>query len=169
MLPLLRSLTAAVLALLAANVLAAERQLILVRSRAEVARAFSPGAKLRVVNLWATWCVPCVAEMPDLQAIDDAFTSKQVEIIGVSLDDAIPGKREERQALVRKFLDKKKINFKIAYFVGNTARLADEYHYDAEIPITLVYDRSGRELLRHQGVLDRTEFASKLRALLKKN
>lgn len=155
--------------LLAGNALGADRRLILVRNRAEVAQAFSPEAKLRVVNLWATWCVPCVAEMPDLQAIDDSFTSGQVEIIGVSLDDAIPGKRAERQALVRRFLDQKKINFKIAYFVGNTAKLADEYNYDAEIPITLVFDRSGKELLRHQGVLNRTDFASKLRALLKKD
>ena len=154
---------------LAGNALGADRRLILVRNRAEVAQAFSTEAKLRVVNLWATWCVPCVAEMPDLQAIDDSFTSGQVEIIGVSLDDAIPGKRGERQALVRKFLEKKKINFKIAYFVGNTAKLADEYNYDAEIPITLVYDKSGKELLRHQGILNRTEFASKLSALLKKD
>lgn len=165
----MRLLTLVFLVLSTTAASAAERDLVLVRNRAEVQSAFSPETKLRVVNLWATWCVPCVAEMPDLQAIDQDFRDRDVEIIGVSLDDAIPGKREDRQALVRRFLEKKKINFKIAYYVGNTARLADEYDYDAEIPITLVFDKSGKELLRHQGVINRDEFSGRLRALLKTN
>lgn len=139
-----------------------------VRNRSEIQKAFSPSAKLRVVNLWATWCVPCVAEMPDLQAIDEKFADRDVQIIGVSLDDAIPGEREDRKNLVRKFLTKSGVRFKILYYLGNTNKLADEYDYNAEIPITFVFDASDRELMRHQGVIDPAKFTSDLQSLLRK-
>jgi thiol-disulfide isomerase/thioredoxin len=139
-----------------------------VRNRSEIQKSFSSSAKLRVVNLWATWCVPCVAEMPDLQAIDEKFADRDVQIIGVSLDDAIPGEREDRKNLVRKFLTKSGVRFKILYYLGNTNKLADEYDYNAEIPITFVFDASGRELMRHQGVIDPAKFTSDLQSLLRK-
>src|SRR5215212_6561416 len=60
----------------------------------QIATAFPAAAKLRVLNVWATWCVPCVAEMPDLRTIDDTFGS-EVAITGVSLDDMIPGTKRE--------------------------------------------------------------------------
>jgi len=42
-----------------------------------------------VINVWATWCVPCVAEMPDLRAMAGSFGA-DVALAGVSLDDMIP-------------------------------------------------------------------------------
>ena len=147
---------------------AATEDLVEVRTREEIVRAFSPDSELRVVNLWATWCVPCVAEMSDLQSVADSFKPADVELIGVSLDDAIPGRREDRKALVRRFLAKRNIRFKIAYFIGSTAKIADLFDFNAEIPITFVFDRSGKELMRHQGVINRDEFTQQLRALLRK-
>jgi thiol-disulfide isomerase/thioredoxin len=67
------------------------------RSGDEVLRAFRADARIRVVNIWATWCVPCVAEMPQLEAISSSMRRDGVEFIGVSLDDAIPGDRAERK------------------------------------------------------------------------
>lgn len=45
--------------------------------------------KLLVVNFWATWCPPCVEEMPDLQRMRDAYHARGVEIIGIGIDSAI--------------------------------------------------------------------------------
>jgi thiol-disulfide isomerase/thioredoxin len=42
--------------------------------------------KLTVLNVWATWCPPCVAELPELQKISEAYKDKGVEIIGVLQD-----------------------------------------------------------------------------------
>ena len=39
-----------------------------------------------VLNFWATWCKPCIQEIPDLVKIRDRFDPAQVEVIGVSLD-----------------------------------------------------------------------------------
>ena len=41
-----------------------------------------------VVNFWATWCPPCVEEMPDLQQVRDEFRAKGVEVIGLGIDSA---------------------------------------------------------------------------------
>src|SRR5947208_17179213 len=61
-----------------------------VRNPAKIAAVFPAAAKLRIVNVWATWCVPCVAEMPELRAVDAAFGA-EVAMAGVSRDGMIPG------------------------------------------------------------------------------
>ena len=44
--------------------------------------------KLLVVNFWATWCAPCVEEMPELQRFADEFAPRNVAVIGIGVDDA---------------------------------------------------------------------------------
>jgi len=41
-----------------------------------------------VVNFWATWCPPCVDEMPDLQKVRDSYRQRGVEVIGIGIDNA---------------------------------------------------------------------------------
>lgn len=125
---------------------------------------FPRAAKLRLLNVWATWCIPCVLEMPDLRAIDEAF-GPEVAIAGVSLDDMIPG---TQQAKVESFLEKYRIAFPNVYYTGNPDALGEKLDFDGEIPITILYDARGRELWRHQGRIDRDETIAQLRELLKK-
>ncbi len=40
-----------------------------------------------VVNFWATWCPPCVEEMPDLQRIRDEYRARGVEVVGIGIDN----------------------------------------------------------------------------------
>ncbi len=42
--------------------------------------------KLTMINVWATWCPPCVVELPELQALNDAYAEQGVEVIGVLAD-----------------------------------------------------------------------------------
>jgi thiol-disulfide isomerase/thioredoxin len=135
-----------------------------VRQPARIAAVFPPAAKLRVLNVWATWCVPCVAEMPDLRAIHEAF-GPDVALAGVSLDDMIPGAKREK---VVAFLDKEKIAYPNIYYTGNPDDLGNLVKFDGEIPITVVYDPNGRELWRHQGPLDRQKTIAELRKLLRR-
>lgn len=131
---------------------------------AKIARVFPAAAKVRVLNVWATWCVPCVAEMPVLRAIDDTFGS-EVALAGVSLDDMIPG---AKVATVTAFLDKQKIAFPNIYYTGGADALADALAFSGEIPITIVYDGKGKELWRHEGLLDRTKTIARLRETLRR-
>ncbi|HXG59166.1 MAG TPA: TlpA disulfide reductase family protein [Thermoanaerobaculia bacterium] len=139
-----------------------------VRDPAEVTRAFPRRAKLRIVNVWATWCVPCVAEMGDLRAIDEAF-GPEVAIVGVTLDDMIPGDRAVTKTKVERFLAQRRISFPNLYYVGNADALGDALRFDGEIPLTVIYGRDGRELWRHQGRLDRRATEQTIRDLLRRN
>ena len=149
-------------ALLALPLLAADLRPI--KEPAKIAGVFPKTAKLRLVNVWAMWCVPCVAEMPDLRAIDDAFGA-EVAIAGISLDDMLP---DAQQKTVAAFLDKQKIAFPNVFYTGNADALGDYLNFSGEIPITIVYDGNGKELWRHNGRLDRKQTIAKLRDLLRR-
>src|SRR5258707_1012421 len=75
-----------------------------VRTLSDVLHAFRPASRIRVVNVWATWCAPCVAEIGDVQALADKLSDSRVEVIGVSLDDAIPGDRTASKEKLQRFL-----------------------------------------------------------------
>jgi thiol-disulfide isomerase/thioredoxin len=134
------------------------------KDAAQIATVFPARAQLRVLNLWAIWCAPCVAEMPDLRAIDNAFGA-EVAIAGVSLDDMLPDAKREDTA---SFLDKQQIAFPNVYYTGSLEELGERLKINGEIPITIVYDRNGKELWRHAGRLDREETIKRLRDALRR-
>jgi thiol-disulfide isomerase/thioredoxin len=153
---------AAVLFLIAATASAAD--LRDVKDPAKIAAFFPAKAKVRVVNIWATWCVPCVAEMPELKAVDDAFGS-EVSLTGVSMDDMIP---ETTRDKVVRFLDRQNVNYLNLYYSGNADDLTDFYRFDGEIPVTIAFDRAGKELWRHEGPIEGADTIAELRKLLRR-
>ena len=134
----------------------------------QIPQVFSPASRIRVLNVWATWCAPCVAEMSDLRAIDQRFSSAEVEIVGVSLDDVIPGSRTETRARVDQFLRERGVRFRNVYYTGKMNALEDFFRFEGEIPITIVFDRKGRELVRHQGAIEKKAMIRQLEGLLKR-
>ena len=130
----------------------------------EIAKVFPAGAKVRLVNVWATWCVPCVQEMPDLRVIDETFGA-EVAVVGVSMDDMIPDTKPEK---VASFLDRHKIAFANVYYTGNADDLGEHFDFDGEIPLTILYDRKGKELWRHQGRLERDKTIAQVRDILRR-
>jgi thiol-disulfide isomerase/thioredoxin len=151
------SLSLAALPLLAAD-------LRTVKEPARIASVFPAQAKVRVLNVWAMWCIPCVAEMPDLRAIDETFGA-EVALAGVSLDDMLPDAKREKTIA---FLDKQKIAFPNVYYTGNPDDLGDHLKFDGEIPVTIVYDAEGKELWRHTGRLEKDETIARLRETLRR-
>jgi len=135
-----------------------------VKDPAKIKDVFPRAAKLRVVNFWATWCVPCVAEMAELRAIGTAF-GPEVALVGVSMDDMIPGARRENVAA---FLDRQKIRYINVYYKGNADDLAGYYHFEGEIPVTIAFDAAGREVWRHQGVIKSEGTIAELRKILRR-
>jgi thiol-disulfide isomerase/thioredoxin len=130
---------------------------------AKIKDLFPRTAKLRIVNIWATWCVPCVAEMPKLRAVGAAF-GPEVVLAGVSMDDMIPGAKRENVAL---FLDRQKIRYVNVYYKGNVDDLSGYYRFQGEIPVTIAFDAAGREVWRHQGAIKSASTISELRTLLR--
>jgi thiol-disulfide isomerase/thioredoxin len=159
----MRSTALLLLVLLALPASAA--QLLESKKPAAVRDLFAPRAKLHVVNLWATWCQPCVAEMADLKTIDTHF-GDEVQLIGVSFDDTIPGSRPAAIRKVREFLAKQAIGWANLYYTGPIGEAQTFFNFEGEIPITIVYDSAGREVLRHQGTIDRASLTTALEKLL---
>ncbi|HEV2722752.1 MAG TPA: TlpA disulfide reductase family protein [Thermoanaerobaculia bacterium] len=134
------------------------------RDPAKIKNLFPRAAKLRVVNVWATWCVPCVYEMPELRTMA-ASLGPEVAFVGVSADDTIP---EADRAKVAAFLDKQKIGYTNVYYRGSVDDLMSYYHLEGEIPITIAFDRAGKEVWRHHGPVHSAEAVAELRQILRR-
>ena len=64
------------------------------------------GGKILVLNFWATWCSPCIQELPSLDAFQKRFKSSGVVVVGVSVD--------KNQGKYRQFLDRIHVAFETA-------------------------------------------------------
>jgi thiol-disulfide isomerase/thioredoxin len=133
---------------------AARAELREVRSADEIQQAFRADSRVRVVSLWATWCAPCVAEIGGFNDVAKSFRKSAVEIIGISLDDAVAPDRNTGKRRLAQFLVERKIVFPNLYYTGKPSELAEALHFEGAIPVTIVFDRQGREIARGEGVLD---------------
>jgi thiol-disulfide isomerase/thioredoxin len=107
-----------------------------------------------VVNLWATWCAPCVKELPTLDKLDSGGA---MHVVAVSQD-------EGPQASVDAFLKKLKATHLAAYRDPKMA-LSAALGPDTVLPTTILYDSNGKEVWRYVGDLDWTgQEAAKLLA-----
>lgn len=140
----------------------AEPPVVEADSRADVVRQFDQSSKVRVLNFWATWCMPCVAEMPILQKIHESYRERGVSLVALSMDDALPGSREEARRRVETFAASRSLSFPTPLYVGSVPDIESEFDLDGEIPVTIVFDENGRELSRIKGIIDATRFRAEL-------
>lgn len=115
----------------------------------------------RVVNFWATWCPPCVHEIPMLITVQESFRAEGVQLVGVAVDDADAafamaeelGMNYPTMADPRRTID-------LLHAYGNRA---------AALPFTAFVDARGSIRDRHVGALTREQTREKIRALLAMN
>jgi thiol-disulfide isomerase/thioredoxin len=98
-----------------------------------------------LVNLWASWCAPCVKELPTL---DTLSASGKIGVIAVSQDSG-------PQASVKAFLAKLNVKDLGAYQDPNMA-LSGALGPDTVLPTSILYDSNGKEVWRYVGDLDWT-------------
>ncbi len=98
--------------------------------------------KVVLLNLWATWCLPCRKEMPALDRLQREMGSDKFQVVAVSVD-------RTGLAGARKFLDETKAG-KLALYADPTARMATTLRA-AGLPATLLLDAQGREVGRLLG------------------
>ena len=98
--------------------------------------------KVVLLNLWATWCLPCRKEMPALDRLQSTLGSDQFQVVAISVDrTGLPG--------AKKFLEETKTP-NLAVYADPTARLASTLRA-AGLPATLLIDKEGREIGRLLG------------------
>jgi thiol-disulfide isomerase/thioredoxin len=112
-----------------------------------------------LVNLWASWCAPCIKELPTLQELEQAQANEgKLGVIAVSQDMAPQGS-------VEAFLGERDIG-RFAAYHDEEMRLTDALKIQV-MPTTILYDAEGKEVWRYVGDLDWTgEEAAKLLAEL---
>jgi thiol-disulfide isomerase/thioredoxin len=103
--------------------------------------------KVVVLDLWATWCGPCRAEIPFLVKISDEYRERGVEVIGVSTDKRTTPK--DAPELVRDFAEEFSINYKLAWTNDELDQLI--VFGGSSIPQTLVINREGKVVMHHAG------------------
>jgi cytochrome c biogenesis protein CcmG, thiol:disulfide interchange protein DsbE len=114
------------------------------RVRTENGAVLTPkdfGGKLLVVNFWASWCAPCVQEMPSLNQFQKMFASQGVVVLGINVD--------RKEDAYRNMLNRFHVTFQ-------TVRDPDEninYRYGTyKIPESYIIDRNGKVLQKYAGL-----------------
>lgn len=115
-------------------------------------------------NFWASWCEPCVEEIPDLLKIRNDFMDRGLRIIFISLD--FPGETETK---LKPFLKKNEMNF--TTYLGDFKNPDEIMEYfdkewDGAIPATFIFDRKGQVQTKLTGSRDYDFFQEEITKLL---
>ncbi len=112
--------------------------------------------KVVVVNFWATWCPPCVAEMPGFDNTYRRLKGDGLEIIGLSVD-------QEGPKVVKEFLSKRQISYPIGMA---DLTMAARFGIGNSIPYTVFIDRRGNIRDTVTGGINEGIFERKVKKLL---
>lgn len=112
--------------------------------------------KVRLVNFWATWCVPCRKEFPDLVRIGADYRERGLQFALISADDV-----SEIKTTVPRFLREMRAASISAYLLNATdteAAIAQvDQMWGGELPATFLFDRQGKVAYRHFGIIKDAE------------
>ena len=109
-------------------------------------------AKVVVVNVWATWCIPCREEFPDLMRLRRDYRAKGVDVLFVSGDFS-----SERDAAAA-FLSEQGVDFPTYIKTGDDMAFINAFDpkWSGALPATFIYDGQGK--LRH-ALLGKSSYA----------
>lgn len=110
--------------------------------------------KIVVVNVFATWCAPCVTEVPDFVKAHGIYPEDRLAMLGVSIDD-------NTEELVN-FLAEQNISYPV-YRVGE--EFTDKYRIEG-IPQTYIHDQNGKLYKRFNGMITFDELQEAIEQLL---
>ena len=106
-----------------------------------------------LINLWATWCGPCVAELPELVEMNRMYRHRGFRLVTISLDE--PGKKDEALAVLEKN-HVSGLNYLLATDRDPFADTLDK-DWPGPVPYTLLIAPGGRVLYRKSGAIDPLE------------
>lgn len=112
--------------------------------------------QVRLLDFWAIWCKPCVAELPILQGLQEKYGSEGLQVIGMYFSD------EDVEA-VQNFLDERNVTYPN---VLATDEVGESYGGIYGLPVAFLLDGEGKILWKHGGEKDPEELEARIREAL---
>jgi thiol-disulfide isomerase/thioredoxin len=127
-----------------------------------LARVRAPGARVVLVNMWATWCPPCREEFPDLVRLERAYRDRGLRLIFVS------GDFDSELPQVKQFLAEQGVHRPTLLKTGDDMRFIDamDRRWSGALPATWIYDGSGRVRDFWEGKASYDKFEQKILQVL---
>jgi len=114
--------------------------------------------KIRIINFWATWCPPCLKEIPIFMQLQQEYADKNVQFIGIAIDDP---------ANVEDYLSFMDINYPVLLAPAEGGLLAKQLgNIVNAIPYTVIVNRNNEVIFRHPGELSKELIENQLNILL---
>ncbi|MDQ3667396.1 MAG: TlpA family protein disulfide reductase [Acidobacteriota bacterium] len=114
--------------------------------------------RIVILNFWATYCIPCRKEMPDLAAIQNEYAALGVQVIGASADEM------EDRAKVLQFIKETRINFPV--WIGATTADLMRFGLGSALPGTVVVGKDGRVAQVISGVVNQADLKKQIEVML---
>ena len=120
--------------------------------------------KILFLNIWATWCQPCVEEFPDIVKLSRRYQGEKVDFAAVSVDYP-----DELESKVRPFVAAHSVPFNV--YVANVKKdedLINEVNpsWSGAVPATLIFDAKGKQQVFLFGQSTMSVFKTKLDSVL---
>lgn len=114
--------------------------------------------RIVILNFWATFCVPCREEMPDLAKIQNEYAALGVQVIGASTDEI------SSRPKVLKFIKETKVNFPI--WMGATVADMTRFGLGEALPGTVIIDKSGKIVKVISGIVNVEDMRKQIDSML---
>ena len=111
--------------------------------------------KVILLNFWATWCEPCLAEIPRFSAWQQRYGPSGLQILGVAMDDELEA--------VRQLVHRDHLAYPV---IMGDAQLGQLYGGILGLPLSYLIDAQGRIVARYRGEPDLQQMERRLRVLL---
>jgi len=114
--------------------------------------------QILIINFWATWCPPCLKEIPEFIKLQDKFKDKNVQFIGIAIDD--------KQA-VEQYLQNNPVNYPM--LIGGDAAISLSQqlgNFTNTVPFSLIINQQGQIIHRQMGELSKQKITEIISPLL---
>jgi len=122
------------------------------------------GENIRVINFWATWCAPCIKELPYFEALPKSRNGRNLNVTLVSLDFA------DKLDKVNSFIDRKEIKSEVLLLdnidYNSWIDKVDE-NWSGAIPATIIVDTQTGKSKLHEGEMSKEELDNLLNEFIK--
>jgi len=118
--------------------------------------------KFLLINIWATWCIPCREEFPDLVLLKNNYKNK-LDVIAISVDF-----KDEVNKKVIPFLSQTKVNFPV--YLSDFSKDEElikffSSDWNGALPGTFIYDKAGKQIFQMEGKQSYESFSSYIKKL----